>query len=113
VDAVEVANGGHEDFSFDALAYRYANKIGKPITAGTDIHDASDIYYNDIFGVYSNKKLNSIKDYVNMILNNEVAGIKINESRLDFFGKEKVGIPVEIRDKDDKIIGRNWREYVL
>jgi len=112
IDGVEVINGGNEDISFDALAYRYAKKIGKPMIAGTDIHDASEIYHNELFGVYSEKKLNSIADFVSMILNNEAAGLKTDEARLDFFGTEKVNIPVEIRNESDKIAGRNWKEYV-
>jgi hypothetical protein len=113
VDAVEAVNGGHENFSFDALAYRYAKKINKPVIAGTDIHDASAIYYGELSGVYSNKKLNNIADFVSMILNNEVAGIKADESRLHFHGTEKVVLPVEIRDANDKKIGKNWKDYVL
>jgi len=112
VDAVEVVNGGHEDFSNDVLAYRYAKKIGKPATAGSDIHDASEIFYGDIFGVYSNKKLNSIADFVDMILNNEVSGLKVDEQRLEYYGTEQVRLPVEIRNKEDKVIGRNWKEYI-
>jgi hypothetical protein len=113
VDAVEAVNGGHEDPSFDALAYRYAKKIGKPVTAGTDIHDASAIYYGDIFGVYSNKKLTCIEDYVAMILNNEVAGIKSEEWRTEYYNAEDVEIPVEIRDENDRVIKKDWKEYVL
>ena len=112
VDAVEAVNGGHDDVSFDALANRYAQKIGKPVTAGTDVHDVSDVYYGLIFGVYSEKKLNSIEDFVNMVLNKEIAGLKTDESRLCFHGTESVSIPVEIRDKDDKVIKRNWKEYI-
>jgi len=112
VDAVEVANGGHDDPSYDALACRYAKSIGKPSTAGTDIHDASDIYYNDLFGVYVDKKLNSISDYVNVILNNEISGLKIPEGRLDFFGTENIKLPFEIRDENDKVTGRHWREFI-
>ena len=112
VDAVEAINGAHEDVSFDVLAYRYAKKIGKPVLAGTDIHDAADIYYSDIFGVYSDKKLNNISDFVNMILNDEIAGLKTDESRLEYHGTETVNIPVEIRDEKDKVKSRNWKEYV-
>ena len=112
VDAVEAANGGHDNFSFDALACRYAQKIGKPMTAGTDIHDAESIIYNEVLGVYSEKKLNSIDDYVKMILNNNAAGLKINSGRLDFHGHETVKIPVEIRDEQDRITGKHWKEYI-
>jgi len=112
VDAVEAANGGHDDFSHDALAYRYAKKIGKPVTAGTDIHDAGAVYCGDIFGVYSEKKLHNIDDYVKMILNNSIAGIKTNKGRLDYHGNETVKLPFEIRDENDRITGRHWKEFI-
>jgi len=112
VDAVEVANGGHDDPSYDALACRYAKSIGKPGTAGTDIHDASDIYYNELFGVYVDKKLNNISDYVSVILNNEISGLKMPEGRLDYFGTETIKLPFEIRDENDKVTGRHWREFI-
>jgi hypothetical protein len=112
VDAVEVVNGGHDDVSCDALAYRYAKKIGKPMLAGTDIHDADSVIYDDLYGVYLDKKLNSIDDYVKMILNNDITNIKIDSYRLDFHGHERVKLPVEIRDENDRIISDNWREFI-
>ena len=112
VDAVEAANGGHEDFSFDALANQYAKKIGKPVTAGTDIHDASDVLYGETLGIYSENRLNNINDYVNLILNNKIAGLKIETGRLDYFGTEKVGVPVDIRDEYDRITGKGLKEFL-
>ena len=112
VDAVEVANGGHDDSTFDALAYRYAKKIGKPMVSGTDIHDVSSVYESELYGVYSEKKLNSIDDYVKMILNNNIAGFKTEKGRLDFHGHERVTIPAEIRDEQDNITGRHWKEFI-
>jgi len=111
VDAIEVANGGHEDdVSFDALAYQYAKKLGKPMTAGTDIHDASVIYNGEIFGVYLDKKLTCIADYVKIILNNEIAGLKTDMSRFDFHGTERIKLPVDVRDKNDRVIGHSWEK---
>jgi hypothetical protein len=112
VDAIEVANGGHDDFSYDALACRYAKSIGKPMITGTDIHDASSIDYDELFGIYSDKKLNGIADFVNMILNKKIAGIKTEKSRLNFHGHETVKIPFEVRDENDKVTGRHWKELV-
>jgi len=112
VDAVEVVNGGHEDFSFDALANSYAKKLGKPVTAGTDIHDAADIIYGETFGIYSENKLNSINDYVNLVLNNEIAGLKVEKGRLNLYGTEEVAVPVEIRDEYDNITGRSLKEFL-
>jgi len=113
VDAVEIVNGGHGDYSFDALAFRYAKKIGKPMISGSDIHEVGTVKYGETFGVYSKKRLNSIGDFVNMILNNEVADIKTGNGRLEFSGAENVSIPVEIRDENDRITGKSWKEFIF
>jgi len=112
VDAIEVANGGHDDVSFDALAYHYAKKIGKPMIAGTDTHDAGAVYHNELFGVSLNSKLTNIKDFVSIILNNEKIGIKADSSRFDLHGNEDIRTPCEIRDENDKIIKNHWKEYI-
>ena len=113
VDAVEAANCGNADASFDALAFRYAKKIGKPMTAGSDIHNVSLVYSGDVFGVYLNEKLNGIDDYVKIILNGEIASLKTYEHRFDYYGDEKISIPVEIRDEDDRTINKSWKEFIL
>ena len=110
-DAVEIANGGN-DVSFDALAFRYAKKLGLPMTAGTDIHDASLLFRGEIFGVYLPRKITCIEDYVKMILNNEIAGVKTERDRFKMYGSETVDTPVEIRDKNDRVISSKWKEYV-
>jgi predicted metal-dependent phosphoesterase TrpH len=112
VDAVEAANGGNEDASNDALALRYAKKIGKPVTAGTDIHSVSFARLQEPFGVYLDKKLDSIKDYVKIILDDKIESIKTDFSRFEFYNDESVKIPVEIRDKNDMITDGYWKEYV-
>ena len=111
VDAVEVANGGNEEFS-DSLAYRYAKKINKPMTAGTDIHDASLIAGGEIFGVYLEKKLNSIADYVKIVCNNEILNIKTYQERIDFFNNKTINISVDVRDEHDKVTGKRWKELI-
>jgi len=111
VNAVEAANGGNEK-SADALAFRYANKLKKPVTAGTDIHDAKLVKNENVFGVYLDKKLNSIADYVKAICNNEITGLKTDESRLVFHGTENVNLPVDVRDGNDRITGKHWKEVI-
>jgi len=112
VDGVEVANGGHDDASYDALAFRYAQKLNKPMIAGTDIHDASAIYYDELYGIYFDKKLKSIADFVDMILNNNVASIRADDYRFCLHGHESVKIPWEIRDENDKVTNKHWKELI-
>jgi hypothetical protein len=111
VDAVEVANSAN-DRSADALAYRYAGKLNKPMTAGSDIHDAKQVKNENVFGVYLDKKLNSIADYVKAVCNNEIAGLKTDESRLVFHGTENVMLPVDVRDENDNVTGKSWKEVI-
>ena len=111
VDAVEVANGGNEEFS-DSLAYRYAKKLGKPMTAGTDIHDASLIEGGEVFGVYLDKKLNNIGDYVKAIRDNQIKAIKTYPSRTDSYNNKTLKIPIDVRDEYDRIIKKNWKEFI-
>jgi hypothetical protein len=111
VDGIEVANKGNDE-SADALAYRYAKKLNKPMTAGTDIHNAKLATSENVFGVYFNKKLISIADYVKAVCNNEIAGLKADESRLVFHGTEDVKLPVDVRDGNDRVTGKSWKEVI-
>ena len=97
VDAVEAGNGGNQR-SFDALAWAYAKKINVPVTAGSDIHRASDIYRDSIFGVYLSKKMKTIGDYVQAIRNNSLIGLNVPAGRFDLQGDEKIILPVENLD---------------
>ena len=87
VDAVEAANSGNEQ-TCDALALAYANKVKVPVTAGSDIHYAGDIRSNTIFGVYLDKKMESIADYVSAVKNNTINALKIPGGRFDFQGSD-------------------------
>jgi len=111
VDGVEVANSANTE-NADALAFRYAARMNKTMTAGSDIHDAKLIKYEYVYGVYLDKKLNSIADYVKAICNNEITGLKTDESRLVFHGTEYVQLPVDVRDENDRITGKRWKEVI-
>ena len=100
VDAVEAANAGNEQ-AFDALAWTYAKKLGLPVTAGSDIHSSEDIQRETVFGVYLDKRMKTINDYVYAIRNNAIAGLKIPADRFTIYGNERVSLPVDIRDDRD------------
>jgi hypothetical protein len=36
----------------------------------------------------------------------------MEEGRLDYHGDETVKIPVEIRDGNDRIIKKHWKEFI-
>ena len=112
VDAVEVANATNFEQSYDGLAMRYAQNLGLPYTAGSDTHDARQVYADSVFGVYVQKKMKTIQDYVKAICTKNIAGIKISEGRCDYYGDEKVNLPVIIRDDKDHITGQNWKKFI-
>ena len=111
VDAIEAANSGNEQ-SFDALAWAYAKKLGLPVTAGSDIHNAGDIKPYTVFGVYLEKKMKTIGDYASAIRNNTVAGLSVPEDRFTLYGDERISLPVEIRDNNERNIGHNFAEFL-
>ena len=111
VDAVEAANGGNEQ-SNDALAWIYANKIKLPVIAGTDIHNADDVVDGKVMGVYLNKKITNIGEFVSAVLNRELGPIKIPAGRCDVSGNEDVFLPVDIRDKKDRSTGKDLWDFL-
>jgi hypothetical protein len=93
MNAVEVANSGNQR-TFDALAWAYAKKVKAPATAGSDIHLAASIRDETVFGVYLEKKIETIGDYVKAIKNNAIAGLKFPAGRCDLQGDEVISVPV-------------------
>jgi hypothetical protein len=112
VDAVEAANGGNHEQSYDALAARYARRLGLPQTAGSDIHDVRQFKDGDIFGVYLENKMQTIDDYVAAICGNRIAGLNISPGRCDYHGDEKVSLPVDIRDRGDRSTAQRLEELL-
>ena len=112
VDAIEAANAGNSEQSYDALALRYANKLGLPVIASTDIHDARQFNGGWIFGTYFKYRLNTIADFVRAIRNNDISGFNTSDGRCDFQGDEHVKVPVEVRDRNDKIMNIDWKYLI-
>ena len=112
VDAVEAANAGNGEPSYDALAWVYAKRLSLPVTAGSDIHFAEDIRPHTVFGVYLDRKMKTIRDYVDAIRSNAIGGLKIPPGRCDLYGNERVMLPVDIRDDRDRSTGRELAEFL-
>jgi hypothetical protein len=112
VDAVEAANACNTSASNDALAMRYAEKLRLPVTAGSDIHNCSQIESGNIFGTYLDKKMETIQDYVKAVREHTVAGLRIPSGRCDFHGDETVSLPVDIRDAKDRSTGQDLWDFL-
>ena len=111
VDAVEAGNATNMDQSYDALAHRYAQKLGLPVTAGSDMHDTHQVRDFAVFGTYTQKKLATIKDFVDTVRSGSISGIHVDEGRCRYRGSEQVALPVEIRDEHDSIITTRWKDF--
>jgi histidinol phosphatase-like PHP family hydrolase len=113
VDAVEAANAGNQEQSYDALALRYAQKLNLPVTAGSDIHDVEQAERGNLFGTFLENKMNSIDDFTAAVCNNGIVGISVSPGRCDYHGDETVLLPVDIRDRNDRNAGTNWRKLIV
>jgi hypothetical protein len=110
VDAVEAANAANQP-SFDALAWRYAKSLNLPVIAGSDAHYA---WYEDpdlFYGVYLDNKMESINDFAEAIRTDKkdsrrcnITELKIPEDRFRFYGDERIILPLDIRDNNDRPI---------
>ena len=85
MDALEAANSGNNEIS-DVFAWAHAKELEIPATAGSDIHYAGDIWPETIFGVYLDKKMETIADYVDAILNNTITALKVPPGRFSLNG---------------------------
>ncbi len=66
-DAWEVANASNKPY-MDRLALHFAKKYNKNMTAGSDIHLIGKTDSGCIFGIETEKPVNSVQDYMKLLL---------------------------------------------
>ncbi|GAB6393061.1 MAG: putative PHP domain protein [Treponematales bacterium] len=98
VHGVEAANSGNGEDACDALALAYARRIGRAATAGSDMHSVNDVTAKSVFGVYLNRKMRSIADYVTAVRNNTIASLRTTVGRCELTGFEDLSLEVEVHD---------------
>lgn len=81
-DAYEVGNTGNLQEN-DLQAFRWAQKNQLLMTAGSDIHSATQFRDEELMGVVLNRPLNSIADYVQIIRQREPIGLRLPKGRLE------------------------------
>ena len=69
VDAVEVYNTNPRHLDYSEKTEEYAKKYSLPITAGSDTHRLEDVARS---GVLTEKKIESVKDYVDAVLSGKI-----------------------------------------
>jgi hypothetical protein len=112
VHGVEAANAGNGEAAYDGLAWVYAKKLKLPVTAGSDIHSAADVRQGGTFGVYLDKKLNSVNDYALAVRNDALAGLEFSPGRCDFSGDTRTSLPVDIRDDESQVSGHDVKKFL-
>ena len=106
IDAVEAANAGNHDAFCDGLALEYARLLGLPAVAGSDVHNAADLTGAEPYGVELDEKLDSVKDYVSLILDRAPIGLHIPDGRCGRHDRDGIlRLKVDIRDKRDRPAG--------
>ena len=66
-DGIEVFNAGNKDY-MNALALRYAQELGLPMTAGSDIHHTVTFETAPMGGMQFEEKLTSVEDYAQAVI---------------------------------------------
>jgi predicted metal-dependent phosphoesterase TrpH len=109
IDAVEGANAGNQEPSYDVLALRYAAKLGLPLSAGSDIHHIDQAAAGDLYGIYLDKRPESSAAFAAMIKNGGVRGaanLKTEAGRLESRGDEAIKVPFRVLDQDEQPMSR-------
>ncbi len=104
VDAVEGYNAANDPEN-DILAVRYAQRLGLPITAGSDIHHVDHWPDGRMMGVVFDKPLQSIHDYVDAIKNKRPFGVKAPKGRGAWREDIRICLPVAILDENGQSTG--------
>ncbi|MBP3272841.1 MAG: histidinol-phosphatase [Ruminococcus sp.] len=78
-DGVEGYNAGNGSTVMDERAVWYAEQYGFPITAGSDCHHIGGDSHNPgvFFGVYTEERINDISDYIAVVKERRIAGLKL------------------------------------
>ena len=73
-DGIEVYNAANPGYQ-NALAYRYAQELGVPMTAGSDIHF---FHEEDMGGMLLPERITDAKDYVRILREGNAVPVRIS-----------------------------------
>lgn len=106
VDGVEVFNAGNLP-AWDALAFRYAERLRLPATAGSDMHHADRMGPGKLAGIELDKPLHSIHDLVEHILQRRPIGLYLPGEAPQWTPDLRPDLPAEILDAQARPTGRD------
>lgn len=105
-DGVEAANAGNRPVN-DRYAYAYAREFHLPMIAGSDNHYSRP--EQPFFGVELENKLDSIGDFVKLILNKESISLHVPKDRFDIHEKDEKLVSYWVNEQEELVpTGRMW-----
>lgn len=113
VDGIEAVNYGNVPV-WNTLALQYAKRLNLPFSSGSDNHDASSMCEEKLGGIVLDHPLNSIQDYVSVILEKKPMTIK-TPSREILPSWERglpIDLPVHIHGKGQDLLSCDVRNFL-
>ena len=111
-DGVEVFNAWNAP-EWNSLALRYAQVVDKPMTAGSDNHNAAAMSVDRLAGVAFDQPLGGIRDYVDAILNDRSIGLRLPCPATPWTEAIRPDLPVKWLDRDGSQTGIDVMEWLM
>lgn len=108
-DGIEVFNAGNEP-EWNSLALRYAQVTGKPMTAGSDNHNADTMSPDRLAGAAFDAPLRGIRDYVDAILNDRRFALHLPYPVTPWTEAIRPALPVKWLDRNGEDTGTDVME---
>lgn len=113
VDGIEAVNYGNVPV-WNTLALQYARRLHLPFSSGSDNHDAGNMHYDRLGGIVLDHPLNTIQDYVSVILKKKAMEIKTPSVEILPPWQEglPIDLPVQIHGENDTCITGDIRRFL-
>lgn len=113
VDGIEAVNFGNVPV-WNTLALQYAKRLHLPYSSGSDNHDASHMQYEKLGGVLLEKPLESIQDYVSVILERKPMEMKTPSAEIlpPWEKGLPIDLPVQIHGENGTLLAGDVRKLL-
>ncbi|MBR2054016.1 MAG: hypothetical protein IJ968_03875, partial [Clostridia bacterium] len=113
VDGIEAVNYGNVP-TWNTLALQYARQLHLPFSSGSDNHDAGNMHYDRLGGIMLDQPLNTIQDYVSVILKKKAMEMKTPSVEILPPWQEElpIDLPVQIHGRNDTRITGDIRRFL-
>lgn len=93
VDGIEAVNYGNVPV-WNTLALQYAKRLHLPFSSGSDNHSAVNMRWENLGGIVLDKPLDSIYDYVSVLL--EKKPVEIKTPSVEILPPWQIGLPIDL-----------------